>query len=79
MQSLQATVQVRAVRSDDGQVIATRSAQAAQAHIDELQGGVLAIQTASREVAEALISDILQRWQGEGTAVSSRSRSSSRV
>jgi hypothetical protein len=60
MQSLQATVQVRAVRSDDGQIIATRSAQAAQAHIDELQGGVLAIQTASREVAEALISDILR-------------------
>jgi hypothetical protein len=66
MQSLQATVQVRAVHSDDGQVIATRNAQAAQAHIDELQGGVLAIQTASREVAEALMSDILQRWQGGG-------------
>jgi hypothetical protein len=66
MQSLQATVQVRAVRSDDGQVIATRSAQAAQAHIDELQGGVLAIQTAGREVAAALMSDILQRWQEGG-------------
>jgi hypothetical protein len=48
MQSLQATVQVRAVRSDDGQVIATGSAQAVQAHIDELRGGALAIQEASR-------------------------------
>jgi hypothetical protein len=66
MQSLQATVQVRAVRSDDGQVIATGSAQAVQAHIDELQGGVLAIQEASRQLAEPLIRDILQNWQGGG-------------
>jgi hypothetical protein len=73
MQSIQATVQVRAVRSDDGQVIATRSAQAAQAHIDELQGGVLAIQEASRELAETLVRDVLQSWQGEPAVVPSRS------
>jgi hypothetical protein len=66
MQSLQATVQARAVRSDDAQVIATRSAQAAQVHIDELQGGVLAIQEASRELADALIAAILQAWQRGG-------------
>jgi hypothetical protein len=60
MQSLQATVQVKAVRSDDARIIATHTAQEAQAHIDEVQGGVLAIQKASREVADALIADILQ-------------------
>ena len=70
MQSLQATVQVRAVRSDDGRVIATRSAQAAQAHIDELQGGVLAIQEASRELAGTLIQEILQSWQGGARSAS---------
>jgi hypothetical protein len=58
MQTLQATVQARAVSSDDGRVIATRSAQGSQAHIDEVQGGVLAIQQATREVADGLIADM---------------------
>lgn len=59
MQSLQATVQARAVRSDDARIIATHTAQEAQAHIDEVQGGVLAIQRASETVADALIASIL--------------------
>jgi hypothetical protein len=58
MQTLQATVQARAVSSDDGHVIATRSAQGSQAHIDEVQGGVLAIEKATREVADGLIADM---------------------
>ncbi len=60
MQTLQATVQLRAISTDDGRVIATRSAQGSKAHIDELQGGVLAIQEASREVADGLIADLQQ-------------------
>ena len=64
MQSLQATVQARAVASDDGRILATRSAQGSQAHIDELQGGVLAIQAASREVADGLIADLREAWKG---------------
>jgi hypothetical protein len=39
-------------------VVATRSAQSSKAHIDELQGGVLAIQEASREVTDALVADL---------------------
>ncbi len=66
MQSLQATVQARAVASDDGRILATRSAQGSQAHIDELQGGVLAIQAASREVADGLIAEILQTVGRDG-------------
>ena len=58
MQTLQATVQARAVSSDDGHVIATRSAQGSQAHIDEVQGGALAIEKATREVADGLIADM---------------------
>jgi hypothetical protein len=58
MQSLQATVQARAVRSDDARIIATHTAQEAQAHIDEVQGGVMAIQRASETVADALIASI---------------------
>ena len=65
MQSLQATVQAKAVRSDDGRVVATHSAQEAQAHIDEVQGGVLAIQKASEKVADALIRGIVTAWKPE--------------
>jgi len=64
MQSLQATVQARAIASDDGRILATRSAQGSQAHIDELPGGVLAIQAASREVADGLIADLREAWKG---------------
>jgi hypothetical protein len=58
MQTLQATVQARTASSDDGHVIASRSAQGSQAHIDEVQGGVLAIEKASREVADGLVADL---------------------
>jgi hypothetical protein len=65
MQSIQATVVAKAVRTDDARLIGTRSAQAAKAHIDEMQGGVLAIQEASREVGDALIGDIVNTWKRE--------------
>jgi hypothetical protein len=66
MQSLQATVQVKAVRSDDARIIATHTAQESQAHIDEVQGGVLAIQKASENVADALIANILGQEASAG-------------
>ena len=59
MQSLQATVEARAVWSDDGRVIGAQVAQSSKAHIDELQGGVLAIREASEEVAAGLTSALL--------------------
>ena len=65
MQSIQATVAAKVIRTDDARIIATRSAQAAKAHIDEMQGGVLAIQEASREVSDALIGDIVNTWKRE--------------
>jgi hypothetical protein len=71
MQSLQATVQARAVWSDDARVIATRVAESSKAHLDEVQGGVLAIREASGEVADALVSALLadsyKRQAGGGT------------
>jgi hypothetical protein len=71
MQTLQATVQARAVWSDDARVIATRSAQASKAHIDELQGGVLAIHEASQEVADSLVAEVLK---GSAPAVAGGAR-----
>jgi hypothetical protein len=59
MQSLQATVQARALWSDDGRVIATKVAESSKAHLDEVQGGVLAIREATNEIAEAFTSALL--------------------
>lgn len=66
MQSLQATVQARVVNSDTAQVISSRSATASKAHVDEMQGGALAIKEASETLAGDLIQDINAKWRSEG-------------
>lgn len=63
MQSIQATLQARAIRSDDGRVISSRSDQGAKAHIDEMQGGALAIKEASEKLSDAMVNDILATWK----------------
>ncbi len=65
MQSIQATLQARVVRTDTGKVISSRSATGTQAHIDELQGGALAIKEASTKLSDDLIRDIVRQWSGE--------------
>jgi hypothetical protein len=65
MQSIQATLQARVVRADDGRVISSRSEQGAKAHIDEMQGGALAIKEASEKLSDAVINDILGSWKKE--------------
>lgn len=65
MQSLQATLQARAIRTDTAKVMASKSAQGAQVHIDELQGGALAIKEASEKMSDELIAMILKQWSGE--------------
>lgn len=56
MQSIQATITARAIQNDTGHVIATATATASLVHIDELQGGVLALKEAATELAEKLAS-----------------------
>lgn len=65
MQSIQATLQARVVRSDDGRVISSRSEQGTKAHIDEMQGGALALKEASEKLSDTLINDILGSWKKE--------------
>jgi hypothetical protein len=65
MQSLQATLQARAIRTDSARIIASRSEQGRQAHIDEVQGGALAIKQAMERMATPLINDILAQWRSE--------------
>lgn len=65
LQSLQATLQARAIRTDSAKIISSRSEQGRQAHIDEVQGGALAIKQAMERMATPLINDILAQWRNE--------------
>jgi hypothetical protein len=65
MQSLQAVVQARVVRTDSAKVISSRSSSGTKAHIDELQGGTLAIKEASETLSNSLMQDIIKQWKGE--------------
>lgn len=65
MQSVHATVSARVIRADTGKVISSRSDTETKAHVDELQGGVLAIKEASDRLSVQLIQDIVRQWSGE--------------
>lgn len=54
MQSLQANVTLRLIRNDDGQVLGTASTRASAAHMDEVQGGILALTEAAEKALEQL-------------------------
>jgi len=57
MQSIQGTITARVVQNDTGRVIGTGTATASVAHIDEVQGGVLALE----EAAQKLVTELLPR------------------
>jgi hypothetical protein len=68
LQSIHATLTARVVRNDDARVIATASASAAQAHIDEVRGGAMAIDKAAQDLAQQLSGQILAAGTDAGTA-----------
>lgn len=59
MQSIQATLTARVIQNDTGQIITTGSATSAVAHIDEVQGGALALEKAAQDLADLLIPGIM--------------------
>lgn len=63
MVSCQASLNLRAVRADDGSIIATASRQAAAVHVDQIAGGTQALIKASGMAAEELIGKILKVWE----------------
>ncbi|MDA8083008.1 MAG: flagellar assembly protein T N-terminal domain-containing protein [Nitrospiraceae bacterium] len=65
MQSIQATIQARVIKTDTGKVIASKSETGAQAHIDEVQGGALALKEAGEKLSDELIDMIVKQWSGE--------------
>ncbi len=65
MKSCQATVTVRAVKADVAKIIAGMSERAAVPHIDEISGGTLAIEKASKKLAEKLLEKITRQGSQE--------------
>lgn len=68
IRSQQATVTVRAIRSETGEILCTATEQGKFSHIDDIAGGIKAIQQACDRVSEILITQILDRWQADVTA-----------
>ncbi len=54
MKTVHATVTARIIRNADARIIASFSASATVPHLDEIQGGTLAIQKAARRLADKL-------------------------
>jgi len=70
MKSLQANVTARAIRTDNGMVIASASEHAAAVHIDDITGGTEAIKKAAEKLAESLKAQIIDKWQAETSSTS---------
>jgi hypothetical protein len=65
MKSFSATVTARAIRTDNGAVIATAYTSVPAAHIDPVAGGSKALELASTKIADQLIEKIVNVWSRE--------------
>jgi hypothetical protein len=54
LKTVHATVSARLIRNSDARIVASASAKANAAHLDEVQGGAIAIEQAAREIADKL-------------------------
>ena len=63
MISCQATVGAKMIWADNGQIFGTDVAQGKHPHIDQVAGGVLAIQKASQALSEKLIPEVWADWR----------------
>lgn len=70
MQSIQATVTARVVLNDTGEIVGTATASASKASIDEVQGGVIALDEATKKLAKSLLPQLLAATDrvGEGAS-----------
>ncbi|MCP4631698.1 MAG: hypothetical protein GY855_02135 [candidate division Zixibacteria bacterium] len=62
MISIQANVNLRAIRTDNADIIGTAAKHAPQVHIDDVTGGVMSIQKATKAAAEELAGKIVATW-----------------
>ncbi|HSA33661.1 MAG TPA: hypothetical protein P5077_08050 [bacterium] len=62
MTSNQANVTMRAINLKDGKVLGSSAGQAAQAHIDPVTGGTMAIDKAAKNASQKLVTDMVKSW-----------------
>jgi hypothetical protein len=65
MKSFQSTLTAKALRVNDGVVVASASVREATIHMDDLTGGSEAIEKAATKLANLLESQIIAKWQKE--------------
>lgn len=65
MKSAQADVSLRAVNTDNGQVIAASSYHAAAVHPSEVTAGANALKIATESIADQLVAQISDRWNSD--------------
>lgn len=73
MKSVQADLSLKAVNTDTGQVIASATQHSAAVHISEITAGSNALSLATNEIADSLLSQIIDRWAqdvNQGTLIS---------
>ena len=61
--SCQANLTLRAIRADDAVIIAVASAHDVAAHIDEITGGTMALEKATKKAAAELKDKIIAAWR----------------
>lgn len=66
--SYQATVSLKAIRTDTAEILAVDSATAAKIHVDDIQGGSRAIRAATSMLANRMMPKILSRWSLNDTS-----------
>jgi hypothetical protein len=67
MKSVQADVSLRAVNTDNGQVIASSTSHAAAVHPSEVTAGAKALKLATESIADQLVEQITERWNSDLT------------
>lgn len=62
--SYQASVSLKAIRTDTAEILAAESREAAKIHVDDVAGGTGAIRDAAKPVIAALLPKVLAKWGG---------------
>jgi len=69
MKSMQSTVTVKAVNTDDGKVLASVTKQGKTVHIDEVAGGTKALEMAANDAADYLTDEIVKKFTRGSSSV----------
>lgn len=68
MKSYQATINIKAIKTDTAQVIYNGNGTAAKLHVNDITGGSLALQSAARQIAGNLLTQVSEKQKAKGKA-----------